>query len=333
MIEDMNLSSPERLRFLVGLNTGFTTAKEPDYRLAEFYARRSSPALHCAIVGNVLVPGGYGTNANTATISDSPAWRRVTAGITARGTLPGVQLANAWPKYIGARGFRSNSPHEVISRSRELVRDLGAVEMHAAFDALDEGTALSLGAGFRHVQVHAAHGYLFCLLVDSRFNPRASEALERLTEWAARLFGMGIETSIRFSLLTGDPGFDLDGSDQFHERLAELPFDFFDVSSGFYNIDKRLIYPARTDILRARRAATISLARRFPSKRFILSGRALRNSEDDLPANVHIGLCRDLIANPDFLIDPRRGCTNAGKCHYYSRGEEHVICPHWVPAG
>lgn len=330
MTEDTVHLSAERLRFLVGLNTGFAKAGEPEWRLTEFYARRSSPALHCAIVGNVLVPGGHGSNMNTAAISDSAAWKRVTAGIAARGSLPGVQLATAWPGYVGERRFRSHAPHEVISRSRELVRDLGASGMHAVLDALDEGAALSLRAGFRHLQVHAAHGYLFSLLVDDRINDHASEARRRLAEWATRLSGSGIETSIRFSLSTGEPSFDADGSNRFHKHITDLPFDFFDVSSGFYNIDKRLIYPARPDILRARRAATVALAWRFPSKRFIFSGRALRDGEGDLPINVHIGLCRDLIANPDFLIDPGRGCTNSGKCHYYSRGEEHVTCPHWV---
>jgi hypothetical protein len=42
---------------------------------------------------NVTIPGGVGTNANTAEISERPSWLRLTTGIAARGALPGIQLA------------------------------------------------------------------------------------------------------------------------------------------------------------------------------------------------------------------------------------------------
>ena len=42
--------------------------------LIEFYRRRSSAALHCAIVGNVVIPGGHGSNGNAPTISRAPEW-------------------------------------------------------------------------------------------------------------------------------------------------------------------------------------------------------------------------------------------------------------------
>ena len=98
-------------------------------------------------------------------------------------------------------------------------------------------------AGFRHLQVHAAHGYLFSLLIDDRINERAPEVLERLIGWALRYSACDMETLIRISLRTGDPHFDANGRDRFHAQVAKLPFDFIDVSSGFYNIDKQLIYP------------------------------------------------------------------------------------------
>jgi 2,4-dienoyl-CoA reductase-like NADH-dependent reductase (Old Yellow Enzyme family) len=145
-------------------------------------------------------------------------------------------------------------------------------------------------AGFRHLQVHAAHGYLFNLLVDDRLNENASEVRERLANWALRHTAAGIETSLRISLRSGDVKFYANGRELFHEQIAGLPFDFIDVSSGFHNIDKQLIYPGRPDVLRARRAETIALANRFPERRFILSGRALAESQQDLPPNLHIGI-------------------------------------------
>ena len=153
--------------------------------------------------------------------------------------------------------------------------------------------------------------------------------LARFADWAARHSAAGIETSIRISLRTGDGEFDAHGRNLFHAQVAGLTFDFVDVSSGFYDIDKQLIYPGRSDTLRARRAETIALARRFPDRDFILSGRALLQPDHDLPQNLHLGLCRDLIANPDYLTDQSRGCINSGKCHYFSRGADHVTCPQW----
>ncbi len=322
--------SANRLKFFVGLNTGYAAEGKPDERLVEFYRRRSSSALHCAIVGNVVIPGGHPCNENTLTISRTPEWAAVATKIARRGSLPGIQLATAWEGYVGSRSFRSTTPSETIRLSREVVRGLAPAVIASTLRALDEAADLAVEAGFRHLQVHAAHGYLFSLLNDDRINERAPEVLERLTSWALRYSACDVETSIRFSLRTGDSHFDANGRDRFYAQIASLPFDFVDVSSGFYNIDKRLIYPGRPDILGARRAETIALADRFPGQHFIFSGRALQKPEDDLPPNVHIGLCRDLIANPDYLTNTSKGCANSGKCHYFSRGADHITCPQWA---
>ena len=183
--------------------------------------------------------------------------------------------------------------------------------------------------GFGHIQVHAAHGYLLSLLVDHRISPDADWALSRLSALAHRCRGEGIETSIRISLRTGDRNFDAAGREDFHAAIAMLAFDFVDVSSGFYNIDKQLIYPARPDMLTNRRTETVQLAEAFPRRRFILSGRALTAPTENLPENVHIGICSDLIANPSYLAELGSGCINSGKCHYFSRRERHIACPRW----
>jgi 2,4-dienoyl-CoA reductase-like NADH-dependent reductase (Old Yellow Enzyme family) len=114
--------SSNRLKFFVGLNTGYTTGEKPDDRYVEFYRRRSSPALHCVIIGNVVIPGGYGSNAGMSTISCAPEWTRVASEIAGRGPLPGIQLSTAWEGYTGSRSFRSSTARETIKRSRELVR-------------------------------------------------------------------------------------------------------------------------------------------------------------------------------------------------------------------
>lgn len=323
----------DKLVFFVGLNTGFVTNGEPDERYIDFYRSRSSKELYCVIVGNVVIPGGHASNTSTPTISNSRIWTDVATEISARETLPGIQLATVWEGYHGSRNFRSSDGHKTIAQAKELVRSMSPKDLEQVLDSFEAGAEISWSHGFRHVQIHAAHGYLLSLLVDHRICPYADKVLNRLSLLARNCSDQGIETSIRISLRTGDHSFDDSGRDDFHAAIAMLPFDFIDVSSGFYNIDKQLIYPARPDTLVNRRKETIYLAENFPGRRFIFSGRALMGHNTNLPANVHIGVCRDLIANPRYLTERRNGCTNSGKCHYFSRGEMHISCPRWPHTG
>ena len=302
----------------------------PDGKFIDFYGKRSSAALYCAIVGNVVLPNGHPSNDSTPTITASPVWSSVAQAIHRRGTIPGIQLATAWRKYEGQKKFKSKNSKEVILRLREIASNVLSQDVKQLFDSLDEGTALALDAGFRHIQLHAAHGYLFSLLIDGRFYSGADDVLGRISQWAHTWSSASVEVSVRFSLRTGDPEFDSKGSESFQNRVASLPVQYVDVSSGFYNIDKQLIYPARPDILSARRVETVALANRHRRTSFIYSGRALQQPQRDLPPNVHIGLCRDLIANAHYLSELSQGCRNAGKCHYYSRGASHVTCARWI---
>ena len=111
--------------------------------------------------------------------------------------------------------------------------------------------------------------------------------------------------------------------------MASLPVNYLDVSSGFYDVNKRLIYPSLARLLQERRLETVALANRHTNTRFIYSGKSMRGSEAELPRNVHIGICRDLIANPDFLRDRDGGCINMMKCHWYSRGSDRINCGRW----
>lgn len=328
MMSDIATSS-DRRTFFLGVNTGYVTAGLPDDRFVEFYKSRASSHLHCAIVGNVVVPGGFGSNAATPTLTDNVVWEQVATAIAAQGTVPGIQLATAWEGYKGSRKFVGQAGDQVINTARALVHTMGRDGIEDILDTFDSAAQMARDHGYGHVQVHAAHGYFLSLLVDARIYAEAEHVLDRLAAMATRLATDGCESSIRISLKTGDAAFDADGREEFQDRIAALPFDFFDLSSGFYNIDKRLIYPSLSHIRSERLAESLSVAARHPAKAFILSGRAAHVAPASLPLNVHIGLCRDLIANPNFLTDPARGCCGKNKCHYFSRGAEHLTCALW----
>jgi 2,4-dienoyl-CoA reductase-like NADH-dependent reductase (Old Yellow Enzyme family) len=318
-----------RRTFFVGLNTGYVDGDLPDQRMIAFYKARCSPRLTCAIIGNVVIPGGHGSNAMTPRISRDRRWKSLTSAIASRGSAPGIQLATTWEGYAGATSFRPKNWSEAIARSHALAATVAPHRLQQLFSDLRVGTELAAEAGFRHVQLHAAHGYLFSLLLDARLYDGAADCLALVAAWAQATREAGMETSLRISLKTGDGRFDRYGTTAFQDQASALPVDIVDVSSGFYDIDKRLIYPSLAAVLEERRAETAALASRHPATQFILSGRASAAVEY-FPRNVHLGLCRDLIANPRFLYDRSQGCENSGKCHYHSRGTRSVTCRAWL---
>lgn len=297
--------------------------------MVDFYRERSSPLLHCAIVGNVVVPDGYGTNAVTPRISSDFSWRTLALAIRAQGSMPGIQLATAWSGYEGVRSFRPKEWAHTIEHSRKIAAAVTPSHLQKLFKSLRLGTEMAADAGFEHVQLHAAHGYLFSLLLDSRLYEGAGDFAHFVALWNEWCLSLGLETSVRFSLKTGDPNFDGEGTLALQDTISALPVRFVDVSSGYYNVDKRLIYPSITPIISDRHVETLALALRNPGVAFILSGRASLVTKP-LPQNVHLGFCRDLLANPNFLEMPSHGCVNSGKCHYHSRGTSHVLCSQWL---
>lgn len=318
-----------RRYFFLAVNTGFTSNGVPDERCTQFYHARSGNGLHCAIVGNVVTPKGLGTNNVCSEISESKAWRELAIAISCNGALAGVQLSSTWEGYQGIKKFVPQAGEHPINEYRSFGKSITARHVVAAFDALHRGTELALKAGFQHIQLHAAHGYLFNILVDRRFSSYADLAQNLVCRWAENLASDRIETSIRFSMLTGDSHFDQDRSEEFADDIALLPVSYIDVSAGFYNINKRLIYPSTYSQLKERADATLRIADRHPSQNFIISGKSMHAWDASLPKNVHVGICRDLIANPNYLADQTNGCTLSMKCHYFSRGEPHIDCGRW----
>ncbi|MBP0580627.1 hypothetical protein J8I29_14980 [Labrys sp. LIt4] len=329
MTRDIDILSHRRTFFLA-VNTGFVTDGIPDQRFLDFYATRSSPELYCSIVGNVVVPGGYRTNAVTPVLSENLIWKHIADSIAAKGSLPGIQLATTWEGYIGQKKFRALNSAAFISEACRFVDSMTISDVESTLNSFEFAADIAIKHGFRHIQIHAAHGYLLSLLIDYRINRNSATVLGTLASLAERLKGRGIETSIRISCKTGDADFDSNGAERLQDSVANLPFDYIDLSSGFYNIDKRLIYPARPDVIDSRLHESISIGLRHPTRSFIISGRTFKHDWTDLASNFHPGICRDLIANPRFLQERHNGCQNQNRCHYYSRGEDHLTCGRWL---
>jgi hypothetical protein len=319
-----------RRTYFVAVNTGMVDSLgAPQDDCLRFYQERSGNGLYCAIVGNVVVPSGTGSNDHSARISTDPVWKHLSGVVAHAGALPGIQLATAWEGYEGLRSFKAKNLNEQVAAYKAIAASLSSSGVKAILSSFRSGAELAMMAGFRHIQFHAAHGYLLGLLLDRRFFAGAADVADMLSEQIIWAKSAGSETSIRVSVKTGSRALD-EADDSGHlSRIISLPVDTIDVSAGLYNLDKRLIYPYSAEHLAERRRWTVSIAEAQPNKRIIISGFASRHDPSLLPQNVDLGLCRDLIANKDFLASDDKGCELCMKCHYFSRGESNLQCGMW----
>lgn len=312
--------------FFLAVNTGMTDGDNLiNQKFIEFYEARASERLHCAIVGNVVIPNGFGTNGASPKLTDDKIWTELASRIENKGSIPGIQLASTWMGYKGQYNFISKLDN--VSLYKGYTSEFNENFILEQFQNLKHGTELAIEHGFRHIQLHAAHGYLFNLLIEPFFTVDHETVLSCLNDWLALLRNHKIESSIRVSLTTGDSF--LDEVLNIKSLMEFIKPDFYDLSEGFYNINKRLIYPYSRNI-EERVERQISISNEFKEQEFISSGLSYGHIRlAEIPNNLHIGICRDLIASPNFLFSDKIRCNSCSKCHYYSRGKLELECPQW----
>ena len=315
--------------FFLGVNTGYVRDETPTAQHIKFHADRSGNGLYCTIVGNVLTPRGHGTNSVCARISRAPEWKTLANEIQNSGAIAGIQLSSTWTEYQGIKEFKNKSPENKLDEYLLVAKRINNNNIKDIFSNLRSASELSIEAGFKHIQLHAAHGYLFNLLLDPFFSSNYELALEEFCRWVEYLKANNIESSIRLSTKIGMA--QIDSNDTRLAELMDTPCDYVDLSQGLYNIEKRLIYPTLAEILDARWETNIDTAKRHPNRNFIASGKFRSDNARSriLPENINIGICRDLIANPNFLENRSDGCQNKMKCHYFSRNEDSLSCGKW----
>ena len=316
----------QKKNFFLAVNTGMTDGDNLiNQKFIEFYEARASEKLYCAIVGNVVIPNGFGTNGGSPNLTNDKIWKELASRIENKGSIPGIQLASTWMGYKGQYNFISKLDN--VSLYKGYATEFNENFILEQFQNLKQGTELAIKHGFRHIQLHAAHGYLFNLLIEPFFTIHHELVLSYLNDWLLLLKKHEIESSIRISLITGDPS--LDEVLNIESLIEFIKPDFYDLSEGFYNINKRLIYPYSRNI-EDRIERQISISNQFKGQKFISSGLSYGHiRHEKIPNNLHIGICRDLIASPNFLFSEEVKCDSCSKCHYYSRGKQELECPQW----
>ena len=187
-----------------------------------------------------------------------PPLQRITRFITAQGAVPGIQLAHAGRKasthrpWLGKHGsvkpeddgWQPVGPSPIAfdpehTAPRELSRD----EIQGVVDAFVAATQRALEAGFKVVEVHAAHGYLLHQFLSPLSNQRQDdygscfENRIRLTlqvvEAVRKVWPAELPLFVRVSATDWvEDGWNPDETVELARRLRVLGVDLIDVSSG-----------------------------------------------------------------------------------------------------
>lgn len=182
---------------------------------------------------------------------------RIARFVESQGAVAGIQLAHAGrkgssePPWLGGGpvppedgGWRVVAPSAIPFREDGPVPEaLDEAGIDGVVDAFEAAARRALAAGFRVIEIHAAHGYLLHEFLSPLSNHRTDsyggglENRMRLTlRVAERLRGVMPEDLPLFVRISGtdwvEDGWDVEQSIELARRLAALGVDLLDVSSG-----------------------------------------------------------------------------------------------------
>ena len=318
--------------FFAPINPGYSENGLLTKKLITFHINHSGKGIGIYYVGNISMRNIWASNSNTVVLSTSGAntWKKLSSNISATGSIPGIQLA--WkPEAIAMqRSFITDKPKEQLSTFREFYSSVDDINYLASIYVDSINRAKSLG--FKVIQLHAAHGYALSLLlsrsVSGCVNPIHTKGVKLIKTILNNFDKKDCILDIRISLYEGidDTQEELNYKMSLFNILSELGFDIISLSNGFYNIDKRMIYPPKRlgpIILEE----AISCASKYPNIIWNVSGNMERilTSTRNMPSNLSFSIGRQLIADPETIVKIQHKaigsidwCSECGSCHYYS---------------
>ncbi len=184
-------------------------------------------------------------------------FRRIAEFVEAQGAVPGMQLAHAgrkastdapWrgggPLGTDARGWVPVAPSAVpFAPDHPVPRALEAGELDALVEAFAAAAIRARDAGFKVIELHAAHGYLLHEFLSPLSNRRDDEyggSLENRARFPLRVVRAvrdawpdGLPLFVRISATDWvEGGWDAEQSAAFSGWLAQAGVDLVDCSSG-----------------------------------------------------------------------------------------------------
>lgn len=171
------------------------------------YSTRSVGGVGLIIVeATSVVPEGRITPFDLGIWNDEhiPALKRITDKIVADGSIPGIQIAHAGRKashdkpvngskqlQTGKGGWLTVGPSPLVFEDGEtLPLELSIAQIREICEKFADAAIRSLKAGFKVLEIHAAHGYLLQEFLSPLSNKRTDE------------YGGSFENRIRFLIET-----------------------------------------------------------------------------------------------------------------------------------
>jgi 2,4-dienoyl-CoA reductase-like NADH-dependent reductase (Old Yellow Enzyme family) len=186
-----------------------------------------------------------------------PPLSRVVSLIQAAGAIAGIQLAHAGrkastaPPWEGGKtvslergGWQPLAPSEIaFDPDSSTPQAMNREDIQGVVDAFEQATQRSLEAGFKLIEIHAAHGYLLHEFLSPLSNQRTDEyggsfenRTRLLREVVIRVREVLPDTYplwVRISATDwANGGWDVDQSVALSEKLKTLGVDLVDCSSG-----------------------------------------------------------------------------------------------------
>ncbi len=215
-----------------------------------------------------VTPEGRITPWDTGIWSEShtTAWKPIVRFIESQGAVPAIQLAHAGRKASTNAPWRGGKPvapadggYEVVGPSALPFNDgyptpheMSTAEVRDVIDAFAEGAQRSVEAGFRILEMHAAHGYLVHQFLSPHTNKRTDEyggsfeGRTRIAVEAARAIREAApDTPLMVRISTTEyveGGWDLEQSIALATLLKDAGVDMIDCSSGG-NLPQQQLHP------------------------------------------------------------------------------------------
>jgi len=186
------------------------------------------------------------------------AWKPIAAFIEEQGAVPGIQLAHAgrkastWPAWgfedrsgtvpADEGGWRAVAPSALAFEGYDVPEEVDAAGIEKVVDDFRSATRRSIEAGFRILEIHAAHGYLLHQFLSPIANHRTDEyggSLENRARLLLRVVAAVREEAGDAPLFVRFSGSDwAEGGWDEHQTATVAAWaeaagaDFFDISSG-----------------------------------------------------------------------------------------------------
>lgn len=261
-----------------------------DWHLVHLGSRAAGGVALAIVEATAVTADGRITHGDLGIWSDAHVepLARIVRFVHSQGAVAGIQLAHAGRKascdvpWNGGAGLGTAAGGWEVVAPSALPFDAGS-PLPTALDengidgivaAFEAATTRALAAGFRLLEVHAAHGYLLHQFLSPLSNRRTDEyggSLEhrmrlplRVAEAVRRLTPAELPVFVRISATDWtDGGWDIEQSVVFAKRLRERGIDVIDVSSG------GLVPVARIPVAKGYQVA---FARRIRAEVGILTG-------------------------------------------------------------